>query len=308
MSDPMNKNVPADHPLRIVLLSATERPDVVAEARRLRPLIEPYARIEAADFRAATDLSKIEADAVVVLGGDGSILRAVHQMGNRQLPVIAVNLGKLGFLADLSPDELPHVLRDFAAGKLTVIEHLMFDCRVIRAGVVCAQKIGLNETAVHSGPPFSLMDVDLYVDSELVTTYSCDGLIVSTPVGSTAHSLSAGGPILRKNLQAFVIMPISPHTLTNRPVVDAADRVYEMVVRSPRPEMCVVVDGQVLCRLQAGDRVSVQRADCRFQLVTAPGHNYYRTLREKLGWSGQIEGKAEGGRRKGEGGRRKAEG
>ena len=216
-----------------------------------------------------------------------------------------MNLGKLGFLADVTPAELPAVLRDFRAGKLTIIEHLMFDCRVIRGGEACARAVGLNETAVHSGPPFSLMDVDLYVDSELVTTYSCDGLIVSTPVGSTAHSLSAGGPILRKNLQAFVIMPISPHTLTNRPVVDSAERVYEMVVARPRPETSVVVDGQVICRLQPDDRVAVQRADCRFQLVTAPGHSHYRTLREKLGWSGRMK---EGRRRRDERGRRKAEG
>ncbi|MGO8691161.1 MAG: NAD(+)/NADH kinase [Thermoguttaceae bacterium] len=280
---------PAERPLRVVLLSAAERAEVVAEARRLRTQIEPFAQIVATDFHAAEDLAQLDADVAVVLGGDGSILRAVHQMGGRQLPVIAVNLGKLGFLADVSPDELPAVLRDFRAGRLTIIEHLMFDCRVTNGGVVRAEKMGLNETAVHSGPPFSVMEVDLYVDSELVTTYSCDGLIISTPVGSTAHSLSAGGPILRKDLQAFVIMPISPHSLTNRPVVDAAERVYEMEVARPRAETSVVVDGQVLCRLQPGDRVSVRRADCRFQLVAAPGHSYYRTLREKLGWSGQIE-------------------
>jgi NAD+ kinase len=284
----------ADRPLRVVLLSAAERPRVLAEARRLQAQIEQYAEIVLTDFRAAEDLSQIDADAAVVLGGDGSILRAVHQMGDRQLPVIAVNLGKLGFLADVTPAELPEVLRDFRDGKLTIIEHLMFECRLMRAGELCARKVGLNETAIHSGPPFSLMDVDLYVDSELVTTYSCDGLIVSTPVGSTAHSLSAGGPILRKNLQAFVVMPISPHTLTNRPVVDSADRVYEMVVARPRAETSVVVDGQVLCRLQAGDRVAVERTDCRFRLVTAPGHSDYRTLREKLGWSGQLGARKSG--------------
>ena len=148
--------------------------------------------------------------------------------------------------------------------------------------------IGLNEVAVQSGPPFAMMDVDLYVDSELVTTYSCDGLIVSTPVGSTAHSLSAGGPILRKDLQAFVISPISPHTLTNRPVVDSADRVYEMVINDARAETPVVLDGRVLCTVAPGDRIRVERAEVRFQLVTAPGHSYYRTLREKLGWGGRL--------------------
>ncbi len=159
MSHP--NNVPADRRLRVVLLSAAEQPYVVAEAQRLRPQIEQYAEIVATDFQAAADLSQLDADVAIVLGGDGSILRAVHQMGNRQKPVIAVNLGRLGFLADVSPDELPDVLRDFLARKLTIIEHLMFECRVIRGGVVLARKIGQNETAVHSGPPFYLMDVDL---------------------------------------------------------------------------------------------------------------------------------------------------
>jgi NAD+ kinase len=191
-------------------------------------------------------------------------------------------------LADVSPAELPGVLSDFCAGKLRINEHLMFECRVLRGSQVRYQQLGLNEVAVHAGPPFGIMDVHLYVDSELATTYSCDGLIVSTPVGSTAHSLSAGGPILRKNLKAFVILPIGPHTLTNRPVVDAADRVYEIEVADPKSATSVVVDGRVLCTLQLGDRVRIEQAVPRFQLVTAPGHSYYRTLREKLGWGGRL--------------------
>lgn len=276
-------------PIRALLLGSGDRPDVMAEARRLRPLIERHARIVASDCDFSRDLSEVEADVAIVLGGDGSILRAAHQMGRRQLPVIAVNLGKLGFLADLSPKELPDVLRDFRAGKLSLVEHLMFDCQVVRGERVHCRQLGLNEVTVQTGPPFTIMDVDLYVDSELVTTYSCDGLIVSTPVGSTAHSLSAGGPILRKDLQAFVILPISPHTLTNRPVVDASERVYEIVVAKPNAGTSVVVDGRVLCTLKAGDRVRVEQAAPRFTLVEAPGHAYYRTLREKLGWGGRLQ-------------------
>ena len=280
-------------PLRVVLLGFDGRPDVLAEAERLEPLIARRAEIVASDFTGTMNLEEIRADLAIVLGGDGSILRAAHQMGRRQLPVAAVNLGKLGFLADSSPDELLELLPDFHSGKLAVVEHLMFECRVLRGvgpadAAVCHQQLGLNEVAVQTGPPFRIMDVDLYVDSELVTTYSCDGLIVSTPVGSTAHSLSAGGPILRKDLQAFVILPISPHTLTNRPVVDSADRVYELVVAEPNDGTAVVVDGQVLCNLRPGDRVRVEKAAAQFKLVTAPGHSYYRTLREKLGWGGRL--------------------
>ena len=225
----------------------------------------------------------------IVLGGDGSILRAARQMGHRQLPVVAINLGKLGFLANMTLAELPAVLHDFTAGKLCVLEHLMFECRVLRRGKVQARQLGLNEAVVHGGTPFTLINIDLYVDSDLVTTYSCDGLIISTPVGSTAHSLSAGGPILRKNLQAFVIVPLSPHTLTMRSVVDSADRVYEMVVERPNAGTSVVVDGRLVSPLEPGDRVQVERAAPQFKLVTNPGHTYYRTLREKLGWGGQLK-------------------
>jgi NAD+ kinase len=115
-------------------------------------------------------------------------------------------------------------------------------------------------------------------------------VIVATPVGSTAHSLSAGGPILRKDLQAFVISPISPHTLTNRPVVDAADRVYELEVAGSNSATALVVDGRTLCELRPGDRVRVERSRSRFQMIEVPGHSYYRTLREKLGWGGRLPG------------------
>jgi len=286
---PQERNM-SSRPLRAILLGYGERPDILAEAERQRAaLTEPLVQVVAVDFTGTVAMSTVEADVAIVFGGDGSILRAAHQMGHRQLPVIAVNLGKLGFLADLDPCELLPVLREFQAGNLPCIEHLMFECRVIRDGQVCYQQLGLNEVAVQTGPPFRIMGIDLYVDSELVTTYSGDGLIVSTPVGSTAHSLSAGGPILRQELQAFVICPISPHTLTNRPVVDAADRLYELFIPRPGSGSSVVVDGLVLATLAPGDRVRIERAEQQFLLVKAPGHSYYRTLREKLGWGGRLQ-------------------
>ncbi len=274
--------------MRVILLGSATRPRVLQEVERLRPQIERLARVVAVDFTSQADLGEVEADLVIVFGGDGSILRAAHQMGYRQLPVIAVNLGKLGFLADVSPVELPQVLEAYAEGRLKTVEHLMYECRVSRGQTVLARQLGLNEVVVHAGEPFGILDVNLYVDSELVTTYSCDGLIVSTPVGSTAHSLSSGGPILRKDLEAFVISPISPHTLSNRPVVDLADRVYELEVLRPNPGTSAVADGRVLCTLERADRVRVERAQPRFLLVSAPGHSYYRTLREKLGWGGRL--------------------
>ncbi|MGO8750048.1 MAG: NAD(+)/NADH kinase [Thermoguttaceae bacterium] len=277
--------------MRVILLGFSGRNGVLEEAERLRPGIERYAKIVAADFTAQQDLSLFEADLAIVLGGDGSILRAAHQMGERQLPVLGVNLGRLGFLADLSPEELPDVLRDLAESgpENHVIEHLMLDCQVLRGGQTIGSQRALNEVAVQTGPAFTMIDLDLYIDSELVTTYSCDGLIVATPIGSTAHSLAAGGPILRKDLQAVVISPISPHTLTNRPVVDSADRLYEIVVGKAKEGTSAVVDGRVVAALERSDRVRVRKADVRFKMVGVPGHSYYRTLREKLGWGGSLQ-------------------
>jgi len=286
---PKKIHPPVTKPVRVFLLGAGQRPEVLAEAERLRPIIEQHAQIVCTDFTGSEDLSNIEGDLAIVLGGDGSILRAARQMGPKQIPVVAVNLGKLGFLANMLADELPNVLRSFSNEGFSIIEHLMFECRVLRGGKEIVRQLGLNEVVIHTGSPFNLIDIDLYVDSEPVTTYSCDGLMVSTPVGSTAHSLAAGGPILRNSLQAFVILPLNPHALTMRPVIDSADRVYEMAVERPNVGTSVVVDGRLVCQMQPGDRVRVERAAARFKLVAGLGHTYYRTLREKLGWGGRLK-------------------
>lgn len=270
------------------MLADAAKPQIHERASELRPILEKHVEVVALVDDFQKDLPIDEADFAVVLGGDGSMLRAAYALGESRLPVIGVNLGHLGFLADLQPEQLDGVLPLLARGEYQVVGHLMFQCTVERNGQQAHDLLGLNEVAVLAGPPFAILEVQLYVDAELVTTYSCDGLIVSTPVGSTAHSLSAGGPILQKNLQAMVILPISPHTLTNRPVVDSADRVYEMVVPQPHEGTSLVVDGKVICRLEANDRIRITRAKAEFQLVEFPGHGYYRTLRNKLGWGGRL--------------------
>jgi NAD+ kinase len=282
--------MPSSRPTAVFLV-ADEREDLLTEAKRLLPRIAQYADVTLEPLGANTDLSQRDFGFAFVLGGDGSLLRSAHRMGSNQRPVVGINMGKLGFLADLTVDEFLRELPAICLGKHPVTEHLMFDCQLRRHSKIVCQHLGLNEVAVFGGPPFAILQVDLYVDSELVTTYSCDGLIVSTPIGSTAHNLSAGGPILRQDLQAFVISPISPHTLTNRPVVDSADRVFELVVDEPHDGTTVVADGKVLGKMQPGDRVRICRAESRFRLIKVAGHSYYRTLREKLGWGGQLENK-----------------
>ncbi|HMO14085.1 MAG TPA: NAD(+)/NADH kinase [Pirellulaceae bacterium] len=275
--------------LNVILLgSGDRRPNILIEAQAMRDAIKNVVEIVAEDYAYQLDLSNTSADMAIVLGGDGSILRAVRQMGYRQLPILGVNLGKLGFLADVQPNQLAISLQKLLAGQFQVIPHLMAICQVFRNGEMVSEQLGLNEIAVLNGPPFHMLSIELHVDSELATMYSCDGIIVSTPIGSTAHNLSAGGPILRKNLQAFVISPINPHTLTVRPVVDTADRIYELVVTNPGETTMVVCDGQSLSTLEANDRVRIMKAEPVFQLIQIEGHGYYRTLREKLGWRGNT--------------------
>jgi NAD+ kinase len=223
-----------------------------------------------------------------VFGGDGSILRAARKMGDQQRPVLGVNLGRLGFLADIMPERLEDALQRVRQQDFAVVEHLMIQCQVQRDAQVLASHLGLNEVAVRVAAPFNMQQIDLYVDGRLATSYNCDGLIISTPVGSTAHNLSAGGPILRKDLRAFVISPISPHTLTVRPVVDTASRIYEMVISELDGAAAVVLDGRLIHDLQPGDCVRIRQAEPSFQLIEVTGQWYYATLREKLGWSGDL--------------------
>ncbi|MCH2114168.1 MAG: NAD(+)/NADH kinase [Pirellulales bacterium] len=274
----------------VLMLANGDHPEIRERAARLRPILEKHVDVVALVDNLAAELPAEQVDFAVVFGGDGSMLRAAHCMGYQQIPVLGVNLGHLGFLADIQPEQLDQVLPCLVAGDYRVVRHLMFECDVQRGGTEMLSVLGLNEVAVLAGAPFAIMDVQLYVDAELVTTYSCDGLIVSTPVGSTAHSLSAGGPILRKDLQALVISPISPHTLTNRPVVDSADREYELVVPAPHEGTSLVIDGKVVGSVTAEDRIRIRRATAQFQLIEVRGHGYYRTLREKLGWGGRLKG------------------
>ncbi len=276
---------------RAILLVDGSRPALVERADKLRSVVEHNLEVVAVVDDLSAPFATDGADFAIVFGGDGSILRAARQMGYEQLPLLGVNLGRLGFLAGIQPEDLDEVLPQVVAGEHRIVGHLMFECSVHRSARERSRTLGLNETSVLAGPPFAMIEVQLYVDGELATTYSCDGLIVSSPVGSTAHNLAAGGPILEKSLQAFVTCPICPHTLTNRPVVDVADHVYELTVPAPNEGTALLVDGKVIQQVTADDRIRIERSRAQFQLVETPGRGYYRTLREKLGWGGRLKAK-----------------
>lgn len=269
--------------MRFLILGNGAKPHVAESAERLTAAVEAAGgEVVLTDLSRQRDLSNVEADLALVLGGDGAILRCARQMGYRQVPVLGVNLGRLGFLADLSPEEaiayLPAVIR----GEYHLTEHCMFVCS-LSDGTGPREILGLNEVVVRAGPPFKMLEVELAIDGQVVARFLGDGLIISSPVGSTAHSLSAGGPVLGQELDAFVITPMCGHTLTSRPLVDSAAKTYTIGIGQAEGAW-IVVDGQDSGQLHPGDRVTVRRAPVAFRLVKVPGKTYYQTLREKLRW------------------------
>lgn len=268
--------------MRIFVLGNGNRSGVEEEAAKLLPLLEKHCEIAVFDLFQEKDLGS-GADMALVLGGDGAILRAARQMGYRQVPVLGVNLGKLGFLADLNPDDLRCCFQQVVAGDYRVTRHLMYECEVATPQENRTY-LGLNEVVIRSGPPYRMIEIDLLVDGEKAWALGGDGLIISTPIGSTGHSLSAGGPILGQELPAFVLTPICPHSLTSRPVVDSATKVYTMVMRPTSSGGVLIIDGQEVISLTAEHRVAVRKAPVEFWLVKVPGHSYYQTLRSKLRW------------------------
>lgn len=230
---------------------------------------------------------QIDADLLIVMGGDGAILHASRILGRRQIPILGINLGRLGFLADLQPEDLRNNLENICNRDFRIEEHLMFECVHRSAGGHESVVLGLNEVVAVSGASLRMIDIELLIDGDKVATFSGDGLIVSTPIGSTAHSLSAGGPILRQALDAFVVTPICPHTLTNRPLVDSSECEYLMRFPEVPDGVKAVVDGQLQWPIASGDILVVRKAPVTFKLARFGGHSYYRTLHRKLGWGGQ---------------------
>jgi NAD+ kinase len=289
---------------RIMVLGNAHRPGVSEEAEQLLPFIRERADVVHVDLLQESDLAGIDADLTLVLGGDGAILRAARQMGYQQRPVLGINLGRLGFLADLTSDEFRERFHSILAGEYFVTKHLMFEVTYDLPGEAPHSRepsLGLNDVSVHTGPPFHMLELDLLVHGELAARYSGDGLIVCTPVGSTAHSLSAGGPIVGQELPAFVITPICAHGLTSRPLVDSADQEYTIAVRRDTiavrraTSAMLVIDGQEVIPLQAGAMVRVRKAPVSFMLARVAGRSYYRTLHDKLFWGVQPSYRHEGG-------------
>lgn len=221
---------------------------------------------------------------VILLGGDGTLLSAVRAIDGRDIPIFAVNLGGLGFLTATAVDELYPELDRVFRGEHTVGMRRLLHCERLRSGRPASAYEALNDVVVDKIDIARMIDVDAWVDDQLVTSYKADGVIVSTPTGSTAYSLSAGGPIIFPTVEALSITPICPHMLTHRPVVVPADRVISLVVQGRDDSAFLTIDGQVGEPLKHGDRVICRSSNQTIRLIRPPRVKFFDVLRQKLKW------------------------
>ncbi|MFQ5417233.1 MAG: NAD(+)/NADH kinase [Myxococcota bacterium] len=224
-------------------------------------------------------------DLMIVLGGDGTLLAVARAIGSRPVPILGVNLGTLGFLVEIPREELYDTLEDVLAGRCLTEARMRLDVSVERDGQVIDDYLALNDAVMARTALSRIVDLEVRADGTEVTTYFGDGLIVATPTGSSAYSLSAGGPLLLPGIEAIVLTPICPHTLTQRPLVLGHGCNLEITVHNTRGgEVQLTVDGQVGCELREGDRVSVRRSDHPARLLVPSGRSRFESMRTKLRW------------------------
>ena len=233
-----------------------------------------------------------QADCLIVFGGDGTLLHAAHLPGVESVPILAVNLGSLGFLTEVTLDELYPVLTEVLEGDFQLDERMMLRATLRKEneergrGTACRAPTGiaLNEAVISKGPFSRIISLESYIDGEHIATYSADGLIVSTPSGSTAYSLSAWGPIVHPSLSAFILTPICPHMLTMRPLIVSAESRISIVIRSVHCNIMLTIDGQEAFALRPDSVVEIEKASETIKLIRSRKRSYYKVLRTKLKW------------------------
>jgi NAD+ kinase len=284
--------------MRLFIVANMNKPEVGQALRQWQTWLEQRVQIVGIDSEGQTDLSSLAADAILVLGGDGTLLATARRLNGKAIPLMGVNFGRLGFLASFSPEQFQEHFQSLVAGRLPVSSRLMLEASVIDAAIECPLNdpveverhrrfvaTALNDAVVSAGSPFRMVELQVGADSEAGVSYSGDGLIVSTASGSTAYNLSAGGPIINPNVEAMCITPLAPHSLTFRPVVVAAETRITIIARRVNEGTTLFCDGQASTRLKAGDKVVVRRAPHDALLIENPDSRDWRTLAEKLHWA-----------------------
>ncbi len=233
------------------------------------------------------------ADLMVAIGGDGTMLYATRLVAGRDVPLLGINRGRLGFLADITPGEMLRRVDEVLAGDFEEEPRLMLEA-VIANGDETRRALALNDVVLQKRDTGRMLDFENWVDGVYVNTHGGDGLVIATPTGSTAYALSGGGPIIHPGLEAVTLVPICPHTLSDRPIVIRADaRIEVRIVDRPDTRAEVTCDGQLLGELGSGERLSVRAAQERVVLIHPRGHDYFRLLRSKLHWGRGSQGRFE---------------
>jgi NAD+ kinase len=250
---------------------------VVYDQETATSLAEPSEGRSREQVAAASDL-------LLVLGGDGTLLAAARVAAPRGTPILPINMGSLGFLTSFMLEELYPALEDILAGRLTISERVMLHAELERGDKILDKQTVLNEVVINKGALARMIELELSIDNDFVCRYRADGLIVASPTGSTAYSLSAGGPIVHPSVESFIITPICPHTLSDRPVVVGDTSIIEVKLSAGTESVFLTLDGQKGIPLQATDRVRISRAQQLLKLIQTPNKSYFEILRNKLKW------------------------
>jgi NAD+ kinase len=223
-------------------------------------------------------------DIMVVLGGDGTMLGAARLIAGRNIPILGVNLGGLGFITEVNKGDILGAFEQVLAGTCQIQERIMLDAVLLRKASEACRYTVLNDIVINKGALAQLIEMEVFVQDDYVTTYRADGLIISTPTGSTAYSLAAGGPILYPTLECIIITPICPHMLTNRPLVLPDESTIRIVLKTDSARVYLAVDGQIGRPLQQGDVVEIRKSVYTTKIYSPEGHDYFDLLRTKLKW------------------------
>ena len=255
------------------------------ERRGLEPMVEAHlARHLEYPAGIPPELMPSRAELVVVLGGDGTLISVARLMEASQVPILGVNLGSLGFLTEITLDEMYPALERCLNGDFTVSERMMLKTEVIRDDTTISTHQVLNDIVINKGALARIIDLETFVDDYYLTMFKADGLIISSPTGSTGYSLAAAGPIIHPTLDCLVITPICPHTLTNRPIVVGSGAIITIRLKSVNEDVFLTLDGQVGMELKAGDVIRICRAEHRTRLIMSRSKDYFEVLRTKLKW------------------------
>ncbi|MDF7808560.1 NAD(+)/NADH kinase [Pontiellaceae bacterium B12219] len=281
---------------KIGVIVNTKRPradDLLSELRELSAALgfELFAENAAMARTLGAALLPVSAfgtsvDVALALGGDGTVLYTARALHGSNVPIMGINLGSLGFLTSVSDSEMKPALEAVAEGTCSVAERDVAECRVFKKGTLAGVEYSLNDMVLGWGATSRIVTLQLSVDSEMVGTFMCDGMMVSTPTGSTGHSLSAGGPILHPGVAGFGINVICPHTLSSRPLVVPNDSLIEIDVVHAVKELILSVDGQDEYKVEQGDKIEIRRSPCRIKFLQLSDHSYFSVLAQKLHWRG----------------------